>query len=144
MVIATADASGKPWISPVFYMYDDEFNLYWVSNKSALHSINIRNNPRVAISIFGPIPNEEEHRIFSAYIDAEAVELTDESKISNAAKIMQRRTQPDKFMIKSLADVTGIAAWRIYKATPKETSTRMDAIDEASGQAITVREKVIL
>lgn len=144
MVIATADTDGNPWISPVFYMYDEGFNLYWVSDKSALHSKNIRSNPHVAISIFGPAPPEDESKIHGVYVDAEARELTDETDVSRAAKIMQQRIQPDKFMIKSLADVTGNASWRIYKAVPKEISKRRDAIDEASGQTISVRETVIL
>ncbi len=143
MVVATADTEGKPWVSPVFYMYDESFTLYWVSDKSALHSKNIRSNPRIAISIFGPAPPENKSKIYGVYIDAEAVELTDEVDISRAAKIIQQRVQPDKFMIKSLSDVTGNAAWRIYKAVPKEISKRQDAIDGASGQTISVREKVI-
>lgn len=144
MVVATADAQGKPWISPVFYMYDEHFNLYWVSDKSALHSQNIRHNRCVAICIFGPISQEEEDKIHGIYIDAEVSELTDENEITSAASILRQRTQPDKFMIKSLADVAGIAAWRIYKAVPKEISKRRDAIDEVSGQTISIREKIIL
>jgi uncharacterized protein YhbP (UPF0306 family) len=143
MVVATADTKGKPWISPLFYMYDEDFNLYWVSDKSALHSRNIRSNPHVAISIFGPASSEED-KIHGVYIDAEATELSGEADIKRAAKIMQQRLQPDKFMIKSLFDITGNAAWRIYKAIPKEISKREDAIDKMSGQTVSIRKKVVL
>lgn len=144
MVVATADTGGKPWVSPVFYAYDENFNLYWVSAKTALHSTNIRNNPRVAICIFGPASSEEADRLHGIYIDAEAQELTDEDEIRHAAHIMQQRPQPDKFMIKSLSAVTGSASWRIYKAVLIEVSKRHDAIDEVSGQTVSIREKVIL
>lgn len=109
MVIATANPEGKPWVSPVFYTYDEDFNFYWVSAKSAIHSENIRRNARVAITIFGPAsPDPEEiGKLHGLYIDADA-------------------------------------SWRIYKAVPKEFSKRQDAIDEASGQVVSVRETLNL
>lgn len=146
VVIATASAEGKPWISPVFYVYDESFNFYWVSAKSALHSKNIRSNAHVALSVFGPSSHDDEvnSKIHGVYIDAEAIELNDEAEVGKAAKIMQRRVQPDRFMIKSLSDVTGNAAWRIYKAVPKEFSKRQDAVDEASGQTVSIRKIIAL
>ena len=144
MVVATADTAGKPWVSPLFYMYDEDLNLYWVSGKTALHSQNIRSNPRVAVCIFGPATADEPDSLHGIYFDAEAQELTDEAELSRAVQIMQQRAQPEKYMIKSLADVTGDAAWRVYKATPHEISKRQDAIDEASGQTISIRKKVEL
>jgi nitroimidazol reductase NimA-like FMN-containing flavoprotein (pyridoxamine 5'-phosphate oxidase superfamily) len=52
LTLATATKDGKPWISPLFFAYDNDFNLYWVSSKNSLHSKLIRSNPRVAIVIF--------------------------------------------------------------------------------------------
>ena len=52
MTIASASSDGKPWISPVFFAYDEFYNLYWVSNKHSKHSTLIRSNPDVAIVIF--------------------------------------------------------------------------------------------
>ncbi len=141
MIVATSDDNSKTWISPVFFSYDKAFNLYWVSSKHALHSQNIRKNKRVAIVIFGPVLSDG---IDGAYFDADAIELEDEKLIKEAVEFLQKRGQPDKFMIKSMSDVTGDAAWRIYKAIPKQISKREDATDAKSGQAITVRKDVKL
>jgi len=35
LVLGTADAAGKPWVSPVFFAARDENLLYWVSSPAA-------------------------------------------------------------------------------------------------------------
>lgn len=50
MSLATVDASG-PWVSDVIYVYDDAFNLYWISDPVTRHSKAILNNPNVALTI---------------------------------------------------------------------------------------------
>jgi Pyridoxamine 5'-phosphate oxidase len=35
MVIATADESGRPWASPVYFAVEDYRNFYWVSSLEA-------------------------------------------------------------------------------------------------------------
>lgn len=52
MTIATADKTGEPWISPVVFGYDKNYNLYWFSDKDSKHSKLIAQNPRVAVVIF--------------------------------------------------------------------------------------------
>jgi uncharacterized protein YhbP (UPF0306 family) len=50
MQLATV-AKGKPWICTVYYVYDDEFNLYWTSGRSRQHSLEILNDSRAAATI---------------------------------------------------------------------------------------------
>jgi hypothetical protein len=45
LTLATADASGKPWSSPVYFAHDPAFTLYWVSFRQTVHSANIRVRP---------------------------------------------------------------------------------------------------
>lgn len=139
MVIATVNDSGEPHISPVFFAYDNNFNLYWVSSKKAVHSKSIRINNQVDIVVFGKLSDGKNDGV---YFNAEAYELTNESEISEAIKLLNKKPQSDKFKIKSHDNVVGKASWRIYKAVPHEISKREDAIDEQSGQAITVRKVV--
>lgn len=40
-----------PWIAPVFYTYDDELNLYFLSSPETLHSKQIAKNKEVAVAI---------------------------------------------------------------------------------------------
>lgn len=52
LVLGTADAAGKPWVSPVFFAARDENLLYWVSSPDSRHSRNIDVQPTVAITVF--------------------------------------------------------------------------------------------
>ncbi len=141
MTIATADVLGKPWASTVGYSYDEDFNLYWVSHKEHLHSMNVRSRPQVGIVIFGSIPPNDMDGVF---VDAEASELENESDIRKGMEVMGKTNQPEKFRIKSMSDVIGDASWRIYKAKPIEITKRDNGTDLKTGQAITIRQPVDL
>jgi len=52
MTLATADAKGEPWASPVFYCKDNKNNLYFISPPSSKHMKNIEGNNRVSFAIF--------------------------------------------------------------------------------------------
>ena len=52
MVLATADADGVPWASPVWFATEDGRAFYWVSDPNARHSRNIAARPEIAIVIF--------------------------------------------------------------------------------------------
>ncbi len=40
-----------PWAANVYYLFDDEFNLYFVSNPKTKHCLNIDKNPKVSVTI---------------------------------------------------------------------------------------------
>jgi len=52
MALGTADASGRPWVTPVWFASDDYRHFHWVSSPEATHSRNIAARPEVAIAIF--------------------------------------------------------------------------------------------
>jgi hypothetical protein len=52
MVIATADPSGQPWASPVYFAPSGYRDFFWVSEPEASHSINLRDRREVGIVIF--------------------------------------------------------------------------------------------
>jgi nitroimidazol reductase NimA-like FMN-containing flavoprotein (pyridoxamine 5'-phosphate oxidase superfamily) len=135
MIVASADESGKPRVSPVFYSYDEEGALYWASSKNSRHSANIRVRPEIDLVIFTVDGDTD-----ALYIEAEARELNDETEVAAATKIMQSRDQPERWRIKELANVTGGAAWRIYKATPKRRFLREETAE--SGQAVVKRAEI--
>lgn len=139
LTLATADAEGNPWSSPVFFAPDANYNLYWVSSKDAIHSHNIAVRRRIGLSIIGDMPDGTRDGV---YYKADAHELSDTSEISVAIAALARRPQPTKFMVQSDRDVLGEANWRIYQAAPLEIYKRRDA--EIDGQAVTVREPIPL
>lgn len=49
MVVATL--GNFPWIATVYYTFDKDLNLYFLSDPSTLHAKQILNNPQVSVSI---------------------------------------------------------------------------------------------
>lgn len=52
MTLATADALGQPWPSPVFYATADYAEFYWISAPESTHSRNLAQRPQAGIVIF--------------------------------------------------------------------------------------------
>jgi nitroimidazol reductase NimA-like FMN-containing flavoprotein (pyridoxamine 5'-phosphate oxidase superfamily) len=52
MVVATADPSGQPWPSPVYFAHRDYRDFFWVSDPDAAHSRNLRERREVGIVLF--------------------------------------------------------------------------------------------
>src|SRR6266545_5240044 len=74
MTLGTADESGAPWVSPVFYAAAEYRHFFWVSSPEARHSRNIATRPRVSIVIFdsqAPVDMGQ-----GVYISAVAEEVT--------------------------------------------------------------------
>ncbi|WP_052226414.1 pyridoxamine 5'-phosphate oxidase family protein [Microbacterium mangrovi] len=77
-VLGTADAAGRPWVSPVFFAQLDDDRICWVSDPAARHSQNILSHAAVAITVFDstvPVGRAE-----AAYFDADAGFLPEESR----------------------------------------------------------------
>jgi uncharacterized protein YhbP (UPF0306 family) len=50
--LATTCADGEPSIAPLFYIADEELNLYWLSSRSSEHSQNLLRSPRASAAIY--------------------------------------------------------------------------------------------
>jgi uncharacterized protein YhbP (UPF0306 family) len=52
LVLGTADRSGRPWVSPVYYAAEAYREFFWVSRPEARHSRNLEARPEVSIVVF--------------------------------------------------------------------------------------------
>ncbi len=52
MCIGTSTKKGRPWVTPVLYVYDEEYRVYFLSAIDSLHAENIKENSEVSIAIF--------------------------------------------------------------------------------------------
>ena len=59
MSLATS-IQGETWIAPLAYAYDEQFNFYWYSEKTARHSQHIELNQSVAVAIFNSEASSDE------------------------------------------------------------------------------------
>lgn len=52
LALATVNTAGHPETAPVFYVSDDQFNLYWLSGTQVAHSVNLIAHNQVSGSIY--------------------------------------------------------------------------------------------
>jgi hypothetical protein len=114
MTIATADADGRPWVTPVWYAPAGDDELLWVSVPEARHSRNIARRPEVAIVIFDstvPIGGAE-----AVYVEATAVQLAGDA-VGPAIETFSQRSQACGGNAWGPAEVQAPAPLRLYRAT---------------------------
>jgi hypothetical protein len=75
LTLASADAGGTPWASPVWFAHDSFTTFVWISRPTARHSQNIAVRPEVGIVIFDSTVRPGEGR--GVYLDAIAGPVDD-------------------------------------------------------------------
>jgi uncharacterized protein YhbP (UPF0306 family) len=114
MVVGTADQSGQPWASPVYYAPSDYRDFFWISQPDATHSENLRERREVGIAIFDssqPIGTGEGvyvlgvGREIPAHETAEGIEIFSKRSVGHGGEEI------------SVEDVSPPARHRLYQAT---------------------------
>ncbi len=92
MVVGTSTKGGKPWVAPVLFVYDSDFNIYFLSAIDAVHSKNLLENADVSISIF-----DSRQKIgFPDGVQAEGkVSLVEKGDIKKAITLYCKKVFPD-------------------------------------------------
>jgi hypothetical protein len=112
MTLATADADGVPWASPVWFAPDGERDFLWVSDPAARHSRNLAERPELALVIFDSraAPSEAS----GLYLSAVGAETDAGIEVFSAHSVAQGLPAFTR------ADVTGAAPLRLYRAQGRE------------------------
>ena len=87
MTLATADAQGVPWASPVWYAPRGYSELFWISYPDGRHSRNLAGRPQLAIVIFDStvVPPDGQ----AVYMEAEAAQAADGLDVFSARSVAQ-------------------------------------------------------
>jgi nitroimidazol reductase NimA-like FMN-containing flavoprotein (pyridoxamine 5'-phosphate oxidase superfamily) len=117
MTLGTADAEGRPWVSPVWYAHEDARAFLWVSDPGTRHSVNVAVRPDVSLVIFDSHAELDEGR--GLYVRARAEQLGD-AAAAEAIAVFSRRSIAQGGHEWSAADVTARARLRLYRATALE------------------------
>jgi hypothetical protein len=113
MTLGTADASGRPWVSPVWYAKEGYGAFLWVSRPGARHSLNLAERPEISVVIFDstvPIGTG-----VAVYMAGSAKELAD-AELEQGIEVFSETSLADGASAWSLGDVTGSAELRLYRA----------------------------
>jgi ketosteroid isomerase-like protein/nitroimidazol reductase NimA-like FMN-containing flavoprotein (pyridoxamine 5'-phosphate oxidase superfamily) len=117
LTLGTADADGRPWVSPVWYAAESHRELLWVSSPEARHSRNLSERPETSIVIFDSraAPGTAQ----AVYMSARAGELAN-GELERAIEAFSRGSQRSGARAWSLDDVVAPARLRLYRATAFE------------------------
>jgi nitroimidazol reductase NimA-like FMN-containing flavoprotein (pyridoxamine 5'-phosphate oxidase superfamily) len=117
MTLATADESGMPWASPVWYASEDYREFFWVSAPGARHSRNLAGRPQVGIVIFdSQVPGGAGQAV---YISATAEEVAG-AEIDAGVEIFSRRSEEQGLRVWTSDQVRAPARHRLYRAVASE------------------------
>jgi pyridoxine/pyridoxamine 5'-phosphate oxidase len=114
MTLATADADGRPWASPVWFAHDGPTRFLWVSKPEARHSANLAVRPEVGIVIFDSTPRQGAPE--AVYVEAEAEQLGEDDD-ERYLEVFTRRSEALGWPAWSVDDVRPPARLRLYRAT---------------------------
>ncbi len=117
MVLGTADESGRPWVSPVYYAPSGYADLYWVSSPEAQHSRNLAARPELSIVVFDSQAPVGEGQ--GVYMSAVADEL-EGVEAERGIEIFSRVSVSHGAKPWALEDVREPAALRLYRARVSE------------------------
>ena len=117
MVLGTADASGKPWATPVYYAADGYRDFHWVSAPDRTHSRNVAVRPEIAVVIFDSrVPIGEGQAVYMAAVGGE---LTGD-ELEEGIEIFSRVSVSHGASAWTLGDVRTPAALRLFRARASE------------------------
>jgi nitroimidazol reductase NimA-like FMN-containing flavoprotein (pyridoxamine 5'-phosphate oxidase superfamily) len=117
MVLGTADGSGRPWASPVYYASEDYAEFFWVSSPEVRHSRNLAARPELSIVVFDsqvPIGTGQ-----AVYMSAVAEQLAGD-ELERGIGIFSRTSLTHGGRAWTPADVVAPAPLRLYRATASE------------------------
>jgi pyridoxine/pyridoxamine 5'-phosphate oxidase len=113
MTLATSDAQGRPWATPVWFATPDHRRFLWISSPTARHSRNLTTRPDVAIVIFDSTTASADRQ--AVYLEAAAAELTG-ADLQEGIETYDRASRAQGLTGLSRADVTEPAPHRLYQA----------------------------
>jgi hypothetical protein len=119
MVLGTANESGQPWVSPVYYASEGYAEFYWVSSPDARHSRNLAARPHIRIVVFdSQVPIDTGQGVYMAAV---AEELTG-AEVDRGIGIFSRSSLAHGGSEWKRDDVEASSPYRLYRATAAEHS----------------------
>jgi uncharacterized protein YhbP (UPF0306 family) len=117
MVLGTADRSGRPWATPVYYAADGYRDFYWLSAPDRRHSRNVAERSEISIVIFDSQVAIGEGQ--AVYMAADASELTGE-ELARGIEIFSRVSTSHGAKSWTLEDAQAPAGLQLFRARASE------------------------
>ena len=117
MTLGTADESGHPWVTPVWFAPADYREFFWVSSPATRHSRNLAARSQVSVVVFDsqvPVGSAA-----AVYMTAVAQELTG-AALERGLEVFARESAAQGLTVWTMANVTAPARHRLYRAAVTE------------------------
>ena len=125
LTLATADESGRPWASPVWYAHAGYREFFWASKPEARHSRNLAARSEVGVVIFDShVPGTAQ----AVYMEATAGQVEDVD-LERGMEIFNSRSVAQGLPVWALDDVRPPARHRLYRASA-EAQFVLDSFDQ--------------
>ncbi len=117
VVLATADTTGRPWATPVWFAADGLDRIYWLSWPGSRHSVLIEQRPEIALTVFDSTVAPYTGTAF--YAAAQARQCADEH-VNDGLRFVNRRSLAEGIGQFTRPHVTGESRLRLYVAEVTE------------------------
>lgn len=114
-VLATADADGVPWATPVWFAQENYRELYWVSAPDSRHSRNLTARPEIGMVVYDSTVAPGSGQ--AVYMSAIAAQVADPA---HGIEVFSRVSERQGLGEWGLSRVTGQARLRLYRAEVTE------------------------
>jgi uncharacterized protein YhbP (UPF0306 family) len=115
MQLATTQGS-QPWVCNVYFAFDSRLNLYWISGPNRRHSIELRENQKVAGAIVhSPDPKNPGRGV---QFEGVAKEVTEKEEMREAIRFYAERYGMSAERVEAV--ISGADGHLPYKITPKK------------------------
>ncbi len=133
--VASITPDDRPWNSPVYTAYDKNLNFYWLSWRNNQHSINVRNNPNVFVTIYDSTAPAGTG--VGVYFSGQAKELTNAKDMVIALTVVYKRS---KHKMRAIAEFLKHFPRRVYRFTPEKAWINGDS--DIKGNFIDIRTEL--
>ena len=123
VVLATVDAQGEPWATPVWFAHDGLDVLLWVSPPESRHSQALATEPRLAVTVFDSGVEPGHGTAF--YGRGRAAECP-EDDLADRVAVYSEQSVAQGIRPWTVADLSGDARLRLYVAHLDELSVLLD------------------
>lgn len=103
MQVATC-RNNQPWACSVYFAFDDKLNLYWISKPNRRHSLELKDNAKVAGTIVTPHKPGDDVR--GLQFQGTAKELIEKEEIKLAMSYYAKRYEMDSERVQKIVDDT--------------------------------------
>lgn len=115
--LATADAEGRPWVTPVWFAQRDLREYLWVSRTERRHSQNIAERAELALVVFDSTAVAGAAN--AVYVEAVAAPVSD-SELGDLLAVFNARAEASGLRAWPVSKVSGSAPFRLYRAVASQ------------------------